>query len=169
MKCGAPTASRRDQACLMSQACPCCGPARSVRRRQGRDVPTEPNHLLRHPGPLWRNGRRRGLKIPRPQGRAGSSPASGTRGARKGSSAGTAERAAAGISLPLPRTIGRPDLGEAGTPPVCGRILAHWFPVVALCPTTSYTLGCLRHPRKLPADPTQHLDIPEGCQPGAGG
>ena len=29
--------------------------------------------------PEWRNGRRRGLKIPRSQGRAGSSPASGTR------------------------------------------------------------------------------------------
>jgi hypothetical protein len=28
--------------------------------------------------PEWRNGRRRGLKIPFPQGSAGSSPASGT-------------------------------------------------------------------------------------------
>ena len=30
------------------------------------------------PGPEWRNGRRRGLKIPRPQGRVGSTPTSGT-------------------------------------------------------------------------------------------
>lgn len=30
------------------------------------------------PEPEWRNGRRRGLKILRPQGRAGSTPASGT-------------------------------------------------------------------------------------------
>ena len=28
--------------------------------------------------PMWRNGRRRGFKIPRPRGRAGSSPAMGT-------------------------------------------------------------------------------------------
>ncbi len=40
---------------------------------------TSKNILLEEVLPMWRNGRRKGLKIPRGQLRAGSSPAIGTK------------------------------------------------------------------------------------------
>lgn len=64
--------------------------------------------------PGWRNGRRRGLKIPFPQGSAGSTPAPGTCGV------GPRHSPSGGPLIPRPRGSGTLNSGSPGRGGLCG-------------------------------------------------
>ena len=72
------------------------------------------------PAPAWRNGRRRGLKIPRPQGHLGSSPRAGTNFLSSSSVILTARRQRLAATMP-PRSRTLARLAPCRCPPLLRR------------------------------------------------